>query len=838
MTGFARRPLAVFVCCLFAGIQAGHAAPDMAPQQLPEGEAGRRPAAEPGNDVAPLKLRLERKFNVLGRKKAPLVRGVGIENPVQLKKDDSYPLFVIADSIQGRAEEVTEAEGAVEMRSAGSLLFADKLTHRPLADEIEAEGNVRLLQDGTEIETPHLRMKLAEQLGFAEQADYHIVKQVASKYYQPQQTVVSVASSSAASSGAPMMLNVPNSYGLPTVVPQRRPSEAAGHAERVDFEGEKQVRLSNATYSTCKPGQADWYLRAAEVHLDYERNEGDASNASLWFKGVPMFYTPVASFSLNGQAHSGFLHPYFSTSTKNGFDIAFPYYWAIAPNYDATFYPRYMSKRGFQLGAEARYLDKYSQATTRLEYMPNDEIEQQRRYAYSLQYQQMLGRGFSTAVNWNAVSDDLYWTDLSSRLLQTSQTQLAQQVALNYTPLPELQSSIQVLRYQTLQPDPANPIARPYFLEPQINLSGFKANVLKTDLSMVAQYSRFTHPDKVDGDRLLFYPQVSLPIINSAFQIIPKFGLHITQYSLSQQTAGEPTSISRTLPTFTLDTTATFERDSNWLDTRYIQTLEPRLYYVNIPYRDQSKIPLFDTALSDFNFAQIFSENRYSGYDRINDANQLTAALTTRFLDANTGVERFKAMIGQRYYFKPQQVSIAGETVRSDNFSHLVAAVNGLVWPKVYADAAWEFNYREGVNDALALGMRYQPELGKVVSASYRYTRDQLTGASTVDQFDLAGQWPINSRWYVVGRYNYSLRDNKLLEAIAGFEYNAGCWATRFVAQQLGATSGSANTTYYFQLELNDLGSIGANPIGMLRRTIPGYGKTNELPNSSQLISQ
>jgi len=842
MTGFARRPLAVFVCCLFAGMQASHAAPDSAGlPALPE-DAGRAappeaPQLPAANDI-PVKLRMERKFNVLGRKKAPLVQGLGIENPVELKKDDSYPLFVIADNIQGRADEVSVAEGAVEMRTAGSLLFADKLTHRPLEDEIEAEGNVRLLQEGTEIETPHLRLKMSEQIGFAEQADYRVAKQVASKFYQPQQAVVTVSSTNAAASSAPLMLNVPNSYGLPTVVPPRRPSEASGHAERVDFEGENQLRLTDATYSTCKPAQTDWYLRASEFHLDYDRDVGDARHASLWFEGVPIFYSPLASFSLNGQAHSGFLHPNYSASTKNGFDIAFPYYWAIAPNYDATFYPRYMAKRGFQLGAETRYLDQYTQSTARVEFTPKDDVTNRQRYAYTFQYQQALGRGLSTSANLNEVSDDYYFTDYSSRLLQTTQTQLPQQVVLNYSPTPALQGNIQVLHYQTLQTDPANPIVRPYFLEPQINVVGFKPNVLNTDLSMVAQYSRFTHPTLPDGDRFVFYPQVSVPIVNPAFQITPKFGLHMSKYALSQQAVGQPDSITRVLPTFTLDSTMVFERESTWLDTDYIQTLEPRLYYVNIPYKNQSNIPVFDSALSDFNFAQIFSENRYSGYDRINDANQLTAALTTRLIDASSGGERLKAMIGQRYYFKPQRVNIPGETARVDNFSHLVAAVNGLVWPKVYADAAWEFNYREGVNDAISLGMRYQPELGKVISASYRYTRDQLTGASTVDQIDVAGQWPINGRWYGVGRYNYSISDQKMLEAIAGFEYNAGCWAARVVAQHLGATTGSANTTVFFQLELNDLGSIGENPIGMLRRTIPGYGKTNELPNSSQLLTQ
>ena len=843
MTGFTRRPLAVFVCCLFAGLQTGHAAADEQRLALPPGTPGSAPMVpsivEIDDDVR-LRLRTEQKFNVMSKKKASAFSVVGVDTPSVLKKDDAYPIFVVADQIEGQAEELTVAKGNVEMRKVGSQILADRLTYRVLEDEVEASGSVRVLQDGAEIDTPHLRLKLNAQVGSAEDVKYHILKETPSRFYSPTQTVVTVASSNAATSGAPMMLNVANSYGLPTKSPAQRPVEANGRAERVDFEGENQFTFFSNTFSTCKPDREDWYMQASETHLDYDRNEGTASHASMWFGGVPFFYTPIASFSLNGQRRSGVLHPHFSTSTRSGIDFTVPYYWNIAPNYDLTLFPRYMSKRGFQLGAEARYLDYNYQGMTRVEYLPNDEMANRQRYGYRIEHQHILGQGVSASVNWNGVSDDFYWQDLSSRLLQTSQTQLPKQVALNYVPSPWLQTNLQVLRYQTLQLDPANPIARPYFLEPQLNVMAFRPNLLKMDFSMIGQYSRFTHVDawKVQGNRFVLYPQLSLPIVNPAFQITPKVGLHMSQYSLDNQAFGQPDSVSRVLPTFSLDSTVTFEREGDWFGKGYIQTLEPRLYYVNIPYKDQSRIPLFDTGLADFNFAQIFAENRYSGLDRVNDANQLTAALTTRLLDGDTGVERFKAMIGQRYYFKKQQVLIAGEAVRQDDFSNMVAAVNGLVAPKTYMDLAWEYNYRDNVSERFSAGVRFQPELGKVLSASYRYTRDPLTTLSTVDQIDIAGQWPLTSKFYAVGRYNYSMRDKQALESIAGLEYNAGCWAVRLVGQRLAAISGKPNDTLFFQLELNDFGSIGSNPIGLLRRSIPGYGKINELPDSSLLTSQ
>ncbi len=847
MPGFSRRPLAALVCCLFAGTQTGLAVADTGRPSAPVDAAPVVVADAPARLAAhdpPLNLRQERRFNLLKKKKAPTEKPAapllpGETPPVTGQQDDNPPLFIIADQIEGRADDVSEAEGNVELRKVDTLVYADRLTYRPLEDEVEATGNVRLLQDGAEITGPHLKMRLAEQIGSAEQVNYRIVREVPSRFYAAQQTVVTVASSNANNSGAPMMLNVANSYGLPTQLPPPRPSEANGYAERMDFEGENQMTLFGNTYSTCKPGSADWYLKSDETHLDYDKSEGTAKHSTLWFQGTPILYTPLASFPLSSQRRSGILHPRFSTSTRSGLDFTVPYYLNLAPNYDLTLAPRYLSKRGFQLGADARYTSHHYDGQVRVEYMPDDEIFGRSRYAYRIDHRQNLGRGFSTTVNWNGVSDDYYWQDLTSRLLQTSQTQLPRQVVFGYSPAPWLQTSMQVLRYQTLQIDPSNPIARPYFLEPQLNVLGYKANVFKTDFTMIGQYSRFTHVDagKVQGDRMVFYPQLSLPIVHPAFQITPKVGLHLTKYSLDEQAAGLPNTFSRALPTFSLDSTVVFEREGELLGKSYIQTLEPRLYYVNIPYKDQSQIPLFDTGLSDFNFAQIFSENRYSGYDRLNDANQLTAGLTTRLLDGATGVERFKAMLGQRYYFKPQRVSIAGETTRSENFSNIVAAFNGLVGPKTYADVATEYNYRENVIERFSAGARFQPDYGRVLSASYRYTRDPLTGNSTVDQVDFAGQWPLSSRWYAVGRYNYSLRDSKALEVIAGVEYNASCWSVRLVGQRLAAISGAPNETLFLQLELNDFGSIGSNPIGLLRRSVPGYGKINELPTDSRLLT-
>ncbi len=829
MAGFARRPLALFVCCLIAGLMAGRA----------DAETDRLVLAD---DDAPLKLRLERKFNVLGKtKKAPRPE-VGTPYPVAPGNTDTLPLFIVADRLQGRVEEVAEATGSVELRKAGAQVFGEAMTYWPLDDEVDAtsSGRVRFLQDGAEFSTPHLRLKLSEQVGFADRADYQIVREVTNRFYVPTQPVVQAASSNAVTAGAPMMMNVPSSYGLPTETAATRPSLAAGATERAEFEGENQFRLFDATYSTCKPGQTDWYLNASELYLDYDREVGSARHASLWFKDVPIFYMPAATFPLNQQRQSGFMHPVSAFSSVDGLDLTVPYYWNIAPNYDATFFPRYMAKRGTQLGIEARYLDYNFSGTTRAAYLPNDKLDNDSsRWMYQIQHQQNLGIGVSAAVNWNAVSDDFYWQDLSSRLTQTTQVQLPQQVTFNYVPTPGFISNVIFQRFQTLQTDPSQPVGIPYFFEPQINVVGFKPDVLKTDFTLIGQLTRFTNttPGLVDGDRMVVYPQFALPYVHPAFYVTPKAGVHVTQYSLNDQVPGLPGSINRTLPILSVDSGVTFERETSLAGRDFIHTLEPRLYYVYIPYKDQSNIPVFDTALSDFNFTQIFSENIFSGYDRINNANQLTASVATRMLDAGTGVERFKAMVGQRYYFTPQQVTLPGQVPGQEGYSSVVAAANGLIFPKTYADAAVEYNFRDNLTDRFSIGMRFQPELGKVLSAGYRYNRDQTTQDTLVSQYDIAGQWPLTDRLHAVGRYNYSVQNSQLLEAIGGLEYNAGCWALRAVVQRLEAIAGAPNTTLFLQLELNDFASVGTNPINLLRRSIPGYGKVNELTTSGNMLT-
>lgn len=788
-------------------------------------------------------LKTEETLHSIDPQKAHLPYGIPYSTKI---KSNGAASFLKADLIDGKLDNVMIAKGNAQWRRADAWWFADSLTYSTLEEKVIAQGHAKLMRYGVEIHAPYMEMFLIDDTGKMDQARYFLAREVPVRFYQNQNVVMSSLDDETyqSASTAAMMVNVAHSYGLPTKQPSpTRISTAQGKADEIRFLSKEHLKLKTARYTTCMNDDPDWYLHTPSLDLNFETESGYAKHSSLWFKNVPIFYAPYFSFPLSDKRKSGFLTPTYRTSTRTGFDLVVPYYANVAPNYDFTLYPRWMTKRGLQLGAEGRYLFEKSSGFVRGEWLSKDKELEKKRYAWQWVHSQELAKNLTGFVHWNKVSDDHYWQDLSSQLLQTSQVHLIRQVSLAYTPATWLSTSIQNVRYQTLQTDKENPIAVPYFLEPQLNMNVFKPNLGNmADFSLTGQFSRFTHQNLTNADRWVLYPQVSLPLIYPAFQLTSKVGLHLTHYHLSKQTPedkarGQKNNHFRVLPTFSIDGTVAFERDVQFRQTPYTQTLEPRLFYVYIPYKKQAHLPILDTAIKDFSLAQMFTENIYSGVDRVNDANQLTFALTSRLLGKNNGVEYFRAMLGERFYFADQRVKLYADSENNDrgkNFSNIVGSVAGLVWNKTYAEMEVEYNHRQTATERFSIGARYQPDYGRVMSASYRYVKNPQTGKSTVDQIDWATQWPLKEvnrhlkNWYGVARYNYSLRDQRLLEAIVGVEYNAGCWALRLVGQRLAAISGSANTAFFVQLELNDFASIGSSPMQLLRRGVPGYGKTNE----------
>lgn len=701
---------------------------------------------------------------------------------------EKRPVFINADRIGGHDQTETVAEGNVELRRADTSLTADRLTYWPIEDEMEAVGNVRLVRGSDDISGPHLRLRLADSVGFFEHPEY-VIQQMPKKR---------------------------SLFEIPL-----EPSVASGSAERIDFEGEGQYRMSSATFSTCKPSSRDWYTRADEMKLDYDREVGEASNVTVVFKDTPILYSPWLSFSLNSQRKSGFLTPTFGSSTNRGLEYAQPWYWNIAPNMDATMTPRVMSKRGVQLNGEFRYLSQNYNGQTRVEYLPGDRLADRDRRGYAILHNHMLAPNLTATIDLNGVSDDDYFNDLSSRVTVTSQTNLIRRGVLSYSG-GWWNASVQALKYQTLQ-DPEAPIVEPYAILPRVSLSASRPDLPGgVQVSVSGQYSDFSHPTRVEGQRTFLYPQLSLPLQTASLFLTTRIGIHSTHYNLERQESGVSRRQSRDVPIMSVDSGIVMERETSWNERQLIQTLEPRVYYVRIPYRDQSQIPVFDTALADFNFVQMFSENRYLGNDRIGDADQLTAAAVSRLIDPATGSELIRGALGQRFYFNDQKVTLPLETARTTRKTDILAAVSGRLWQRTFLDAGWQYSPSSGHTERFNFGARYQPDINRVLNASYRLTRDQIK------QVDFSGQWPLANGWYGVGRLNYSIRDRSMIESLAGLEYDGGCWVARFVLHRVTTSAGNTSTGAFVQLELNGLARIGSNPIDMLKRNIPGYGVINQ----------
>lgn len=678
------------------------------------------------------------------------------------------------------------AFGDAEIHQDGNYIKGDQIFINTQNDEIHAVGNVQVKQNDIIADGPELKLKMEDRLGEMEQPVFQL--------------------------------------GVGS------PQPARGNAEKLFFEGPGNERLTKARYTTCPAGNDDWYLNTSEMDIDHHSETATATHARVDFKGVPIFYTPWMDFPFSSQRKSGLLTPTFGTSTKNGFDLTVPYYWNIAPNMDATLTARYMANRGTQLSGEHRYLGETYSGASYAELLPNDDGTGKNRYRLELNHSATLGHGWSGSIQFEKVSDNQYFTDTSTNITSTSRVNLPQQASIRYDNSDWHFAGL-VQRYQTL-----DNASFPYQKLPQLTLTNTEDFEWATT-NLSSEFVRFekhsSAPVSVEGSRLILNPSVSVPFTASYGYITPKLGVHYTKYSLSN-TGGAFDSDTRVLPTFSIDSGVYFDRDMRVVKNRYTQTLEPRLFYVYIPDTDQSRLPNFDTGLSDLNLGTIFSENQFSGGDRVNDANQITLALTSRMLDQKSGAQRLSATIGERFYFNDQKVVLPGGVPRSSSRSDILTALSLQLTNGWYADASYQFSTDTDTTVRSNVTARYQPEAGKILNLGYRYTVD------SVEQIDISSQWALGRGWYGVGRLNYSLRDNPPndvrgpIEYLAGVEYDAGCWLGRFIFQRLATASATSTAqpvyAFFFQLELSGLSKIGSNPLELLKRTIPGYINSSQIP--------
>ncbi|WP_161805135.1 LPS-assembly protein LptD [Amantichitinum ursilacus] len=601
--------------------------------------------------------------------------------------------------------------------------------------------------------------------------------------------------------------------------PEYQFAGGVGRGDAVDmlFNGQNKYRFNSGRFTTCPVQTDDWYIHAQHLDIDYNINKGEATNAWLEFKGTPILYMPWMNFPLDDGRQTGFLSPALAINNRNGIDVTLPFYWNIAPNYDATIYPRYFGKRGLMVGAEFRYLQPNYAGTIRADYLDDKEADAG-RYDLYFKHAQKLADRLSLSLDIEKVSDDNYFNDFGDRAAVASQTNLPRQGILTYAG-DGWSSSLNWLHYQTLQ-NATHTNDIPYALSPQLTFSTAPKLIDGVQTNFSAEFTNFTSETKTNGYRTWVYPSVSMPFIASYGFVTPKIGVHATNYQLSSPNGDDMGSQNRVLPIMSVDSGLVFERDLNIKDEGFVQTLEPRVYYLYIPYKNQSNLPNFDSAQTDFSYSQLFSENRYTGNDRINDANEITLALTSRLFETDTGIERLRATVGQRFYFSSPQVSLDSTSLPETNKSDLLVSLGGQVWRNLNASYDLQYDLQQKSTGYQSVGLNWAPGEQKVLNVRYVLNR-----TVAIEQLDVSGQWPVSQNWYALGHVNYSLltADKKPLDTLLGLEYNGGCWGLRLAAQRYVTSDGGNSNTYYFLLQLGALGGLGTNPVSTLRQAIPGY---------------
>lgn len=594
-------------------------------------------------------------------------------------------------------------------------------------------------------------------------------------------------------------------------------SHARGEAREIEFEGSELIRIKDAYYTTCNPGDADWSLEADFVRIDRVEEVGFARNVLVRFHDVPIFYSPVMTFPTGDKRKSGFLAPSFGVTGETGVEFTVPYYFNLAPNRDATVAARAMSNRGVMAQGEYRYLMPWGEGLVGGEFMPNDSQRDDSRAALHIEHRGYFAPRWHTDVLVDWVSDGEYFEELGTNLSIASQQFLERRGDLLYngggwTLLGRVQE------YQTL--NSAIPQAsRPYERLPQLVFATTDRSMNREfDFDLYAETVHFERRDSITGARLDLEPSVSFPIRTAGTFFEPRLSLRHTAYLLDNTPTGTDDSPSRTLPRFSADTGLFLERDVTLGGRELQQTLEPRAYYVYVPYENQDALPVFDTGEFSFSFSQLFRNDRFSGADRMGDANQLTLALTSRLLDPGTGDELVRASIGQIRYFRDQRVQLPNQPRNNENSSDLVADVLANIYGNWRVGAGVQWDLEDGTTDKNAFSVRWQPDNRRIINASYRYVRE------TTEQTDLSFRWPLSRNWGAVGRWNYAPADGRTLEAFLGFEYESCCWALRAVGRRyLNDGQGGYNSGVFLQLELKGLAGIATSGADFLERSIPGY---------------
>ncbi|HEX7115314.1 MAG TPA: LPS assembly protein LptD [Steroidobacter sp.] len=593
-----------------------------------------------------------------------------------------------------------------------------------------------------------------------------------------------------------------------------------GSASKIRATSEGGLSLDEVYFTTCPLGNEDWVLRASDIDINQAAGLGTGRGVRLDFKGVPILYTPFISFPVGNERKSGFLFPSIGTSSRNGSSLAVPWYWNIAPNYDATFTPTYYSKRGARLDTEFRYLTSLGRGTLNAAYLPDDREAGQARSLVQFLNRSDLSDHFRLDIDAANVSDSQWFEDFGLGPEGTSITYLNRSAHLTY--MSEHWLAVATAQnFQTIDDIGVAPEDRPYELVPQLAARAFYPDQpLGLELALDMELASFEHTrtNLVNtGWRLDVAPEIRWPLRAAGMYLEPAASWRYTAYALDDPTLSGEDNPDRSAPILSLEGGLVFERLSGSRQQR-LQTIEPRFMYLYVPYRDQSDLPVFDTALADLNLVQLFRTNRYVGADRLGDANQLSIGFTSRLLDADSGRQWISATIGQAYYFSRPRVTLPGEEPEDPDFSDIIAELDLTAYRDWNISMGVQWDPGETRSEKGDVLVQYKPSYDRVVNLGYRFRRGSL------EQVDGSLAWPVGRDFSAYARMVYSLEEETTLDQFAGLEYRSCCWRLRLVARRyVSDRTGDRDTSFLLQLELNGLSSVGVGASAFLERSIRGY---------------
>ncbi|WP_146910433.1 LPS assembly protein LptD [Arenimonas daejeonensis] len=679
---------------------------------------------------------------------------------------------ISAERLDVSREKVTVLTGKVELQRGEQWLGTDQLTYEHEAETFVTEGPVKYQDRG-------LRF-LAEKAEGDQKADVVRLDKVQYQFNE----------------------NVGN-----------------GAAESITLQGDL-GRMEQGTYSTCPPGQRQWEFSASRIDVDQEEAMGTARNATLRLGGVPVLWLPYIRFPTDDRRRTGLLAPKLGYDDRNGIEYEQPIYLNLAPNYDATLTPHVLGQRGLMLGSEFRYLSQRHRGVIDGTWLPDDDITGYDRGLGSWRHLTKLGPHWNATANLNHVSDVDYFEDFGESLDSTTITTITSRAGLYGRGL-GWNAGLWAQSWQIASPS-LRPGEEPYRRLPTAEVTWNRPFANWFELGLRAEATRFQHETLAGGERMDVKPYLRLPFGGASWFLTPEFAWRYTTYQLDDSLVpanGDDTP-SRSVPIMSLDAGAVFERDFEWQGGDYLQTLEPRLFYLHVPYRDQDDLPLFDTQPLTFSWPALFRDNRFGGADRQGDADQVTMALTSRILSSQDGRELISASVGRIHYFEPPRVTVPRAPPLSED---------GSAW-------VFEASISPSENWSLGVAQQWDPDTeltalsavrgqwlfgdGGLVNAAYRYRND------LVEQTDISFVVPIDLRWRLIGRWNYSLRDQATLEALGGIEWKSCCIAVRVMGRRyLAEVDGEANTGIYLELELNGVGSIGRDTDRLLHDAILDYSR-------------